>query len=158
MLTHTSFKALLGLFTALAFALAACGGTAPATSQAPTPVKATPAVVQPTAAPAQVFDTQALADKYLSTLPENYYAITKVDDLKNLISGGSALVVDVHEPTEYAEGHIPGAVNIPLRTLAKNLDKIPADRPVVLTCASRLRASLATSSLQMLGYSNVRDF
>jgi rhodanese-related sulfurtransferase len=146
---------LFKLLLALALVLAACG-TPNTTTAPPAAEPAKPAVQAP--APAQAVEMQVLMDKYLSTLPENYYAITKVDGLKDLISGGNALIVDVRETNEYAEGHIPGAINIPLRTLAKNLDKIPTDKPVVLSCASGLRASLATTALQLLGYTNVRDF
>jgi rhodanese-related sulfurtransferase len=146
---------LFKLLLALTLVLAACG--APTTTTAPSAAEpAKPAVQAP--APAQTDNMYVLVDKYLSTLPENYNAITKVDALKDLMSSGNALIVDVREPTEYAEGHIPGAINIPLRTLTKNLDKIPTDKPVVLSCASGLRASLATTSLQLLGYTNVRDF
>jgi rhodanese-related sulfurtransferase len=66
--------------------------------------------------------------------------------------------VDVRETTEYAEGHIPGAINIPIRELAKNLDKIRTDEPVVLSCASGLRCTLAMPALHLLGYTNVRTF
>jgi rhodanese-related sulfurtransferase len=148
-------KTLLGLLVALTLALAACGAPA-TTAPPPAAAPAKPAVQAP--APVQALDTQALVDNYLSSLPENYYAISQVDGLKSLIGSGNVLIVDVREATEYADGHIPGAINIPLRTMAKNLDKLPTDRPVVVTCASGLRASLATTSLQLLGYTNVRDF
>lgn len=148
------FSALLALLTALVLALAACGQA----TQAPPAVPA--AVEQPVAAepaPATT-DIKVAVNEYLAGMPENYNAITKVEGLKELMASASPLIVDVREPTEYAEGHIAGAVNIPIRTLAQNLDKIPTDRPVVLSCASGLRASYATTALQLLGYSNARDF
>ena len=40
-----------------------------------------------------------------------------VHDLKAVIDGGDALVVDVREPWEYAEGRVPGAVLMPLATV-----------------------------------------
>ena len=61
-------------------------------------------------------------------------------------------LIDVREESEYAEGHIPGAVNIPIRTLADNLDKIPTDQPVMVYCASGHRAAMSTAALQELGY------
>lgn len=147
-------SALLAVLAALVLALAACGQA----TQAP-PAAAPPAVEQPAAAPAPAAtDLKAVVSAYLAGMPEGYNAITKVEGLKELMASADPLIVDVREPAEYAEGHIAGAVNIPLRTLAQNLDKIPADRPVVLTCASGLRASYATTALQLLGYSNARDF
>jgi rhodanese-related sulfurtransferase len=145
---------LLALLAALTLALAACGQA----TQAPPPA-APAAVEQPVAQPAPAAtDIKAVVNAYLAGMPENFNAITKVEGLKELMASADPLIVDVREPAEYAEGHIPGSVNIPIRTLTQNLDKIPADRPVVLTCASGLRASYATTALQLLGYSNARDF
>lgn len=64
----------------------------------------------------------------------------------------------MREVSEYEEGHIPGAVNIPLRTVAANLDKIPTDRQVYVYCKSGFRAAQALSSLGMLGYGNVLSY
>ena len=148
-------SALLAVLSALVLALAACGQA----TQTAAPAPVAPAVEQPVAQPvAPATDVKAVAAAYLAGIPEGYNAITKVEGLKELMASGDPLLVDVREPAEYAEGHIAGSVNIPLRTLAQNLDKIPTDRPVVLTCASGLRASYATTALQLLGYTNTRDF
>ena len=50
-------------------------------------------------------------------------------------------------------------MNIPIRTLAKNLDKLPADKamPIAVVCKSGIRAAYATMTLKMLGYNNVKD-
>lgn len=96
--------------------------------------------------------------KFLTSVPNNYYTLMKVDDLKTAIKNNHVLLVDVREPSEYANGHIPNAINIPLRSLTQNLDKIPQDRPVVLYCTSGYRTAMGVTALQMLGYSNVRGF
>ncbi|MEZ4674935.1 MAG: rhodanese-like domain-containing protein [Caldilineaceae bacterium] len=75
-----------------------------------------------------------------------------------MLENASPVLIDVREESEYAEGHIPGAINIPIHTLAQNLDKIPTDQPVMVYCASGHRAGMATASLQALGYSNVKAF
>jgi rhodanese-related sulfurtransferase len=67
-------------------------------------------------------------------------------------------LIDVREASEYAEGHIPGAINIPLRTLTQNLDKVPADQPVFVYCASGLRAGDGADGAGLLGYDNVKSF
>ena len=41
------------------------------------------------------------------------------------------LLLDVREPREYEQGHLPGAVNIPLSRLAGRLSEVDRDRPVV---------------------------
>jgi rhodanese-related sulfurtransferase len=43
-------------------------------------------------------------------------------------------VIDVRPPEEYAQGHIEGAVNIPLETLEQRLAELPADREIVAYC------------------------
>jgi rhodanese-related sulfurtransferase len=93
---------------------------------------------------------------YLSNIPEGFMAVAKVEDFKSLLDSGEVVLVDVREAKEYGEGHFPGAINIPIRTLADNLDKIPADKPVVIYCASGHRAGMATTALQLLGYQNVK--
>ena len=75
-------------------------------------------------------------------------------------------VVDVREPEEFAEGHIPGAVNIPRGLLEFEVDGHPAvnyetaealshrKRPVVLYCLSGGRSALAADALLRLGFVN----
>jgi rhodanese-related sulfurtransferase len=99
----------------------------------------------------------AAVDEFLSNLPEGYYSLGTVEKLQEAIDAGAALI-DVREPSEYAEGYIPGAVDIPIRTLAQQLEQVPADGPVVVYCASGHRAALATAALHIMGYNNVRSF
>jgi rhodanese-related sulfurtransferase len=96
-------------------------------------------------------------DTFMSGLPNDYMAMGRMEDVKAAIESGVYLI-DVREPSEYAAGHIAGAVNIPLRTVAKNLDKIPSDQPVLVYCASSLRTSTATAALRLLGYDNVKSY
>lgn len=63
--------------------------------------------------------------------------------LKTMLDRGEALVVDVREPDEFAEGHIPGALNLPLSGFSP--DKLPAHegRQLVLNCVGGKRSGLA---------------
>lgn len=97
-------------------------------------------------------------DQFLHQIPRGYYTIMKVGKAKQLTNGDRALFVDVREPSEYTSGHIKGAINIPLRSLADNLDKIPRDRTVVLYCSTGYRTGIGVASLQLLGYDNVKGF
>ncbi|MGA9873767.1 MAG: MBL fold metallo-hydrolase [Rhodococcus sp. (in: high G+C Gram-positive bacteria)] len=56
-------------------------------------------------------------------------------------------VLDARQQSEYADGHIPGAVNIPLHELPHRLDEVPAAAEVWVHCASGYRASIAASLL-----------
>lgn len=125
----------------------------------PSPIEAPAAA--PTEAPAAEApaetDVTAVVAEYLAAIPEGYMNVGKIDTFKEAIDAG-ALLIDVRETSEYEAGHIPGAVNVPLRTLTQNLDKIPADMPVFVYCASGHRAGIALSALRSLGYDNVRAF
>lgn len=69
----------------------------------------------------------------------------------------TAVVVDVREKNEYQSGHLPGAINLPLRTLPKTVDKKlrKKDQKIALYCRSGARASRAKAYLTQLGYTNV---
>lgn len=55
-------------------------------------------------------------------------------DLLERIRRGEVTVLDVRPPEEYAAGHLPGAVNIPLEELERRLGELPKDREVVAYC------------------------
>ena len=58
---------------------------------------------------------------------------TSVDELKARIDTGVPLkIIDVRGYGDYARGHLPGAVSVPLGVLPYSLDDIPNDVPVVL--------------------------
>ena len=75
-------------------------------------------------------------------------------------------IVDVREPEEFADGHIPGAVNIPLGRLEIEVSSHPAvveraggthslrQQPVVLYCLSGGRSARAAAALRRLGFAN----
>lgn len=117
---------------------------------APMPVIAVGSMPQP--------ELSDAIDNFLTSLPRDYYTITNTEALKSIVKRDNPLLIDVRQPSEYASGHIPNAINIPLQTLTANLDKIPKDRPVVLYCTSGYRTGMGVLTLQMLGYTNVRGF
>jgi rhodanese-related sulfurtransferase len=61
-------------------------------------------------------------------------------------------VIDVREPFEYAAGHVPGAVNLPLGSLGTAHQQLDDSRPVVVVCASGNRSAHAVRYLRQLGY------
>lgn len=54
--------------------------------------------------------------------------------LQKMIRDGEVTVLDVRPPDEFELGHVPGAVNIPLRALEKRLSEINPDREIVAYC------------------------
>jgi rhodanese-related sulfurtransferase len=112
----------------------------------------------PPTTPDTALDLKAAVDRILIAIPAGFYKIDDVAGLKRLQANSKALLVDVREPAEYWAGHIPGAINIPLRTLAQHLEQIERDRPVVLYCSSGYRSAMGVVTLHLLGYDNVQGF
>ena len=73
-----------------------------------------------------------------------------------------ALVLDVREPQEYAHGHVPGAINLPLERVQELApDVLPnKDAEVIVYCASAAchASENAARTLAEMGYSNVRRY
>lgn len=66
------------------------------------------------------------------------------------------ILVDVREVNEYSEGHLPGAINIPLSSFQSRYTEIPTDKSVVLVCRTGGRSGMAAEMLASTGvYTNV---
>lgn len=70
----------------------------------------------------------------------------------------SIRLVDVRTPSEYREGHLPGAINIPLQELRRFLVTIPdKNEKIFVYCAHGFRASQAADGLFRLGYVDITN-
>jgi rhodanese-related sulfurtransferase len=57
-------------------------------------------------------------------------------DLKKAADAGQVLIVDVRDPRSYADGHIPGSVNVPLGDIQKQAVTLKAaKKPIVTYCS-----------------------
>jgi glyoxylase-like metal-dependent hydrolase (beta-lactamase superfamily II)/rhodanese-related sulfurtransferase len=74
---------------------------------------------------------------------------------EQLASSEPPLIVDVRSEREWDDGHIERAVNLPLSQLRERFGELPADRPLVVHCASDYRATIAASLLRREGLSEV---
>lgn len=84
--------------------------------------------------------------------PASCNGVVSGETAKALVAAG-ALLLDVRLATEYASGHIAGAINIPVGDLSARLVEIDAGRPIVVYCASGARAARARDILCAAGYS-----
>lgn len=84
-----------------------------------------------------------------TTLP----ATISVSEAADRFAAG-AYLLDVREQSEWNEGHINGAVLIPLGELSTRLSEIPADRDVLIICRSGNRSAQARDQLRSAGYPN----
>lgn len=79
------------------------------------------------------------------------------EEAKGLVAGGARLV-DVRTAEEFAAGHLPGAINVPLSELAKRANGlVPKEAPVVVYCSSGMRSRLAKTALVKRGFTAVYD-
>ena len=81
-------------------------------------------------------------------------AVKMMKDEKNYI------ILDVRRPDEYAEGHIPGAINVPNEEIGTaNISELPDKSQLILVyCRSGRRSKIASEELVKLGYTNVKEF
>ncbi|MGD0185945.1 MAG: rhodanese-like domain-containing protein [Roseiarcus sp.] len=78
------------------------------------------------------------------------------DELLQALGDESVAVVDVREPHEFAGGHIPGAINLPMSRFAP--ERLPAGKPVVLICLSGGRSGSALRRAHAAGATEVRHY
>ncbi len=119
------------------------------------------AAVAPTPGTAPEVDQGMLTalDEYLSSLPNGWGTISPAD-LKAQIAAGGLTLIDVRELSEVSSaGKIESSINIPIRTLTKNLNMLPPDKaaPIVVYCAIGHRGALGMMALQLLDYANVKS-
>ncbi len=76
-----------------------------------------------------------------------------------LVNRENAAVIDVRDQGEFAQGHIPGAVHLPLAEIERRsaeLEKFRS-RPVILYCASGNRSATALERLRKAGFENLHN-
>jgi rhodanese-related sulfurtransferase len=84
--------------------------------------------------------------------PIRSYPIASVDDLCHAyLSGEAPQILDVRQPSEFNEGHVPGSMNLFVGELPNRLSDVPTDKEQWVVCAGGRRASLAASLLDRAG-------
>ena len=93
----------------------------------------------------------------LARVREEIDEISSIDAQERRASRDGALFVDVREPDEWDEGHIPGAVHVPRGRLESRVEGLVPDkqRPLVVYCSGGTRSAFASKVLGELGYENV---
>jgi len=106
--------------------------------------------------------TTVLAIASCSNTGTNSAAAIDPAAARDLIAA-KAVVLDVREPDEYASGHLEAAKNIPVDTVSENLAEIERlvggdkTKPIVVYCASGVRAATAKATLEAHGFTHVVD-
>jgi rhodanese-related sulfurtransferase len=81
----------------------------------------------------------------------------KPSDLKKMIDDKSLdyVLIDVRDESEYKEGHIPTAINIPAANIASKQDILPKDKKIIVYCNSGSRSYMAYRKLMRMEYKNL---
>ena len=90
----------------------------------------------------------------------SYRQINMDEAITMMEEESSYIILDVRTPEEFAERHIPGAINIPNETIGT--DEIPElpdkDQLILVYCRSGNRSKQASEKLAALGYTNIVEF
>lgn len=89
-----------------------------------------------------------------------YQHISQEEAVRMMQEEADYLIVDVRTPEEYAEGHIPDAVNVPNETIGDSAPEALPDKEQILLvyCRSGRRSKAASEKLAALGYTKVYEF
>jgi len=85
---------------------------------------------------------------------------TNVADVKRRLDAGEKFVlVDVREESEWAHGHLPGAIHLGKGIIERDMEqRVPdAGTKIILYCGGGFRSALAADNLQKMGYTNVES-
>ena len=85
---------------------------------------------------------------------------TNVADVKRRMDGGEKFVlVDVREESEWAAGHLPGAIHVGKGIIERDLElRVPeTGTKLILYCGGGYRSALSADNLQKMGYTNVES-
>ncbi|MGJ9382554.1 rhodanese-like domain-containing protein [Salipaludibacillus sp. CF4.18] len=82
------------------------------------------------------------------------------DELKNILSASDSnkIVVDVREPEEYNDGHIPGVPLVPMQTIPDLLEGFDKEKEYVFVCRSGNRSQNVSLFMKQQGYEKVENY
>ena len=89
-----------------------------------------------------------------------YRQISMAEAVKMMGEGEGYIILDVRREDEYAEGHIPGAINLPNEEIGSSeITELPDKSQTILVyCRSGRRSKEAAEKLARLGYTAVYEF
>lgn len=80
------------------------------------------------------------------------------EELKEILAEGSAEVIDVRTPEEYAAGHIPGVPLRPMQDIANWMDELGPSDAYVFVCRSGGRSQQVAAFLQDNGFKHAANY
>jgi hydroxyacylglutathione hydrolase len=83
--------------------------------------------------------------------------ILESDDVIDLPESTHAVIIDVRNDDEWARGHIPNAIHIPLPSLHERLNELPKGQAIILQCQRGGRSAVASATLDAFGFDDVHE-
>lgn len=124
--------------------------------------KATVFVTEPTELPAAVTPDldekgQILWDAAVDYFKPGENFIISSDELNALVEDNpdAIMVLDIRAEDAFEEGHIPGAVLVPFKTVGQNLDQLSKTKPVYVVCYTGQTAGITVAMLRIAGYNAI---
>lgn len=87
-----------------------------------------------------------------------YKTISSLEAIEMMNNEKDYVIIDVRTIEEYSDGHIEGAINIPLDNINDIVNLYAKDKLIMIYCRSGNRSNQAANILDDLGYTNVYDF
>ncbi len=87
--------------------------------------------------------------------PQEPFARINVDEGKEMMASDNVAIIDVREPHEYNDGHVPDAKLIPVATVFARKDELPRDKDVIFVCGVGQRSALACEMAAAAGLSRL---
>ena len=107
-----------------------------------------------------VLVTVMLAGCNKETTGKSYKQISMDEAVTMMAEKTDYIILDVRTPEEFAEKHIPNAINVPNETIGKDeIPELPNKEQLILVyCRSGNRSKQASEKLVKLGYTNIYEF
>jgi rhodanese-related sulfurtransferase/rubrerythrin len=90
--------------------------------------------------------------------PVQSFSAVEADDFLQGRDAGTYTLLDVRQPGEYEEGHLPGAKLVPLADLGRRMGELDRGRPTIVYCAIGGRSRVAAQMLASQGFGEIYNF
>ncbi len=89
--------------------------------------------------------------------PDTIIKIIDNAQAQKLIQQKNCFIIDVRTPQEYAQGHLPNAVNIDINgnNFSESISKLDKNKPYIVYCAAGVRSTNASNQMKDKGFTNI---
>ena len=85
------------------------------------------------------------------TAPQEPFKRISVEEAKEMLDNGDAMMVDVRQLDEWQSGHVSGALHIPVDDVLARVHELPEDKNLLFICQAGVRSALAAEMAAAMG-------